>query len=99
MPIIFLVPTYPNQLGPPSSLKDRTEERRAQFERMATLGKNFGVETYMLDVSDLKKVHPLLDTTQITNVVYIPNDGMWYRTQQNTLNLTFTQLVNSEHYI
>ncbi|KAK3861533.1 hypothetical protein Pcinc_032521 [Petrolisthes cinctipes] len=42
---------------------------------MATFGRNFGLECYMVGPSEVKKMNPLLDTTQIANALYNPNGG------------------------
>lgn len=70
------------------------EARRAEFERMVTLGRKFGLECYLLDPSEVKKVHPLLDTTEIASALYNPNDGMWYRNQQNFRPSSFLSVTH-----
>ena len=51
------------------------DERLREYERMATLGTYFGVDSQVLTPEEAKAVYPLLSTAGITGAVYSPTDG------------------------
>ncbi|XP_076800247.1 sarcosine dehydrogenase, mitochondrial-like [Clavelina lepadiformis] len=52
-----------------------TKERMDSYKAMATLGKNFGIESHVLTPAEISDIHPLLDVSKLTGAVYSPLDG------------------------
>ena len=53
----------------------KTQARFEEFLRGASMGKSFGLEVEVLSVDDIKRLHPLVDTTDIVGGVLLPKDG------------------------
>jgi len=51
-------------------------ERVAEYQRMAELGKYYGVESHMLSPAETKEIHPLLNVDDVLASMYSPTDGM-----------------------
>ncbi|XP_020288905.1 sarcosine dehydrogenase, mitochondrial [Pseudomyrmex gracilis] len=50
-------------------------ERIAEYERLVTVCKNFGIDAYMIDPAETKKKFPLLDESAFAAAIYSPADG------------------------
>ncbi|KAK5643152.1 hypothetical protein RI129_006997 [Pyrocoelia pectoralis] len=53
----------------------RTEERLKEYKRLHTIGKYFGIESYVISPLEAAKMHPLLDAKSFTAALYSPKDG------------------------
>jgi len=53
----------------------RNEERMVELKRLASLGRRFDVATELIDVGDIRKLHPLADPELLTGALFIPGDG------------------------
>lgn len=51
-------------------------ERLNEYKRLMTLGKCFGVESYVLDPSETKKLYPLMNVDDLYGTLYSPKDGL-----------------------
>ncbi|XP_034934422.1 sarcosine dehydrogenase, mitochondrial [Chelonus insularis] len=51
------------------------ETRMAEYKRLMTAGKYFGVESYALTPLEAKKLFPLLDENSFTGAIFSPQDG------------------------
>lgn len=52
-----------------------SKARSDEYSRLATIGKCFGIESYMLSSHEALEVFPLLDPESFTNALYSPGDG------------------------
>lgn len=51
-------------------------DRLNEYKRMSNLSKYYGIENYIItDKSDIKQIHPYLNTDDIVGCLYSPNDG------------------------
>lgn len=53
----------------------KTEARFEEFLRGASMGKSFGLEVEVLGVDDIKKLYPLVETSDVVGGVLLPKDG------------------------
>lgn len=52
------------------------EDRLNEYKRMSELSKFYGIENYIItDKSEIKQIHPYLNTDDIVGCLYSPNDG------------------------
>jgi len=52
-----------------------TKERLEEYKRLWTLGKSFGIESYILDKAETQKLYPLLNVKDVYGTLYSPADG------------------------
>jgi len=52
-----------------------SKERLDEYKRLHSLGKAFGIESFVLDPSETKKLYPLMNVDDIYGTLYSPNDG------------------------
>ncbi len=52
-----------------------TNERMEELSRNASMARSFGVEVEEVSVADVERLYPLLNASDATGAVYIPNDG------------------------
>mmetsp|Transcript_55295 Transcript_55295/g.124165 ORF Transcript_55295/g.124165 Transcript_55295/m.124165 type:complete len:921 (-) Transcript_55295:8-2770(-) len=50
-------------------------ERLLEYKRFAEIGKYFGIESEVLGPDDVKRVHPLLEVSDVYGGIYSPGDG------------------------
>ena len=51
-------------------------DRLNEYKRMSNLSKYYGIENYIItDKSEIKQIHPYLNTDDIVGCLYSPNDG------------------------
>ncbi|KAK8726916.1 hypothetical protein OTU49_010127, partial [Cherax quadricarinatus] len=51
------------------------KERLNEYKRLMTIGRVHGIESYVLDPTETKKLYPLLNVEDITGTLYCPGDG------------------------
>ncbi|XP_022101049.1 sarcosine dehydrogenase, mitochondrial-like [Acanthaster planci] len=51
------------------------KERLDEYKRLATLGKVYGIESFVLSPDETKKLFPLMNTSDIYGTLYSPSDG------------------------
>ena len=51
------------------------KERLAEYERLAQTGDKYGIESYVLSPTEAKRVHPLLNVSDIYGALHSPTDG------------------------
>ena len=49
--------------------------RVREYSRLHSLGKVFNIESHLLSPEEVKKIHPLLNVSDITGGLYVPGDG------------------------
>jgi len=47
-----------------------------EYKRLQTLGKAFGIESYVLDPNETKKLYPLMNVSDVYGTLYSPRDGV-----------------------
>lgn len=52
-----------------------TKERLDEYKRLMTLGKAFGVESFVLGPEETKKLYPLMNVKDVYGTLYSPADG------------------------
>eukprot|EP00122_Pirum_gemmata_P017063 Pgem_evm1s15967 len=52
-----------------------TTERVKEYERLNTFGKNFGIDSKLLDPHEAKKMYPLMNVDDVNAVLFSPGDG------------------------
>ncbi|KAG1680638.1 Sarcosine dehydrogenase, mitochondrial [Nymphon striatum] len=50
-------------------------QRLKEYERLKTIGKMFGIESFLLNPQETKELYPLLETSDIVGSLYSPSDG------------------------
>nr|CAG4642302.1 EOG090X014D [Evadne anonyx] len=53
-----------------------SKERLDEYKRLHTLGKAYGIESFILDPSETKKLYPLMNINDIYGTLYSPADGV-----------------------
>lgn len=53
-----------------------SKERLDEYKRLQTLGKAFGIESYVLGPSETKKLYPLMNVDDVYGTLYSPRDGV-----------------------
>ncbi|XP_057326480.1 sarcosine dehydrogenase, mitochondrial [Microplitis mediator] len=51
------------------------ETRMAEYKRLVTAGKYFGIESHVLTPEETKKLYPFIDESTFTGAIYSPQDG------------------------
>ena len=51
------------------------KERLDEYQRLGTIAKVFGIETYVLGPEETKKLYPLMNVDDIYGTLYSPGDG------------------------
>ena len=46
-----------------------------EYKRLSTVGKAFGIESYIISPQETKKLFPLLDENSFQGALYSPSDG------------------------
>jgi dimethylglycine dehydrogenase len=52
-----------------------TKERRQEFERVKGMGRYQGMDIEMVDIAEVKKIYPFMETHDLSAVLYDPYDG------------------------
>lgn len=52
-----------------------SKERLDEYKRLMTIGKAFGIESYVLSPKDTKKLYPLMNVDDLYGTLYSPGDG------------------------
>lgn len=52
-----------------------TKERLDEYKRLQTLGRSFGIESYVLGPEETKKLYPLMNVNDVYGTLYSPGDG------------------------
>lgn len=52
-----------------------SKERLDEYKRLMTIGKAFGIESYVLSPSETKKLYPLMNVDDLYGTLYSPGDG------------------------
>ncbi len=52
-----------------------TEDRWTEYKRLATTAKSFGMEMSLVSPADVKKMWPLMDTSDLIGASWLPTDG------------------------
>lgn len=52
-----------------------TKQRLDEYKRLMTLGKAFGIESFVLGPKESKKLYPLMNVEDIYGTLYSPDDG------------------------
>ena len=52
-----------------------TKERLDEYKRLQTLGRSFGIDSYVLGPEETKKLYPLMNVNDIYGTLYSPGDG------------------------
>jgi sarcosine dehydrogenase len=52
-----------------------TEDRWTEYKRLATTAKSFGMEMSLISPSEVKKMWPLMDTSDLIGASWLPTDG------------------------
>ncbi|XP_071548402.1 sarcosine dehydrogenase, mitochondrial [Panulirus ornatus] len=52
-----------------------SNERLDEYKRLMTIGRIHGIESYILDPAETKKLYPLMNVEDITGTLYCPGDG------------------------
>lgn len=52
-----------------------SKERLDEYKRLMTIGKAFGIESYVLSPEDTKKLYPLMNVDDLYGTLYSPGDG------------------------
>lgn len=47
----------------------------AEYKRLVTAGKYFGIEAHVLTPEETKKLYPFIDESTFTGAIYSPQDG------------------------
>ena len=67
-----------------------TNERMEELSRNASMARSFGVEVEEVSVADVERLYPLLNASDATGAVYIPNDGQADPTNIATIRIRLT---------
>jgi sarcosine dehydrogenase len=51
------------------------EDRWTEYKRLATTAQSFGTEMYLLSPAEVKKMWPLMETSDLVGASYLPTDG------------------------
>ena len=51
------------------------KERLDEYQRLGTIAKAFGIETYVMSPEETKKLYPLMNVKDIYGTLYSPGDG------------------------
>jgi len=51
------------------------EDRWTEFKRLATTAKSFGMDMHLISPDDVKKMWPLMDTSDLVGASWLPTDG------------------------
>jgi glycine/D-amino acid oxidase-like deaminating enzyme len=51
------------------------KNRLDEYTRLATLGKAFGIESFVVSPAEAKKIHPLVAVDDVYGAMYSPTDG------------------------
>ena len=52
-----------------------TEDRWTEYKRLATTAQSFGMEMHLLSPVEVKKIWPLLETSDLVGASFLPTDG------------------------
>ncbi|KAK8776628.1 hypothetical protein V5799_030030 [Amblyomma americanum] len=52
-----------------------SKERLDEYKRLMTIGKAFGIESYVLSPEETKKLYPLMNVNDLYGTLYSPGDG------------------------
>jgi sarcosine dehydrogenase len=52
-----------------------TEDRWTEYKRLATTAQSFGMEMHLLSPAEVKKMWPLMETSDLIGASYLPTDG------------------------
>ncbi|XP_042228369.1 sarcosine dehydrogenase, mitochondrial-like [Homarus americanus] len=52
-----------------------TKERLDEYKRLMTMGRVYGIESYVLDPAETKKLYPLMNVEDLYGTLYCPGDG------------------------
>ncbi|GBM72943.1 Sarcosine dehydrogenase, mitochondrial [Araneus ventricosus] len=52
-----------------------SKERLNEYKRLMTIGKAFGIESYVLSPEETKKLYPLMNVSDLYGTLYSPGDG------------------------
>ncbi|OQS05254.1 sarcosine dehydrogenase, mitochondrial isoform X1 [Thraustotheca clavata] len=50
-------------------------ERLSEYQRLATLGKYFGIDSHVLSPAETKELYPLMNVSDLKGTLYSPGDG------------------------
>uniref|UniRef100_A0A0P6D5B9 Putative Sarcosine dehydrogenase, mitochondrial n=1 Tax=Daphnia magna TaxID=35525 RepID=A0A0P6D5B9_9CRUS len=53
-----------------------SKERLDEYKRLQTLGKAFGIESFVLGPNETKKLYPLMNVDDVYGTLYSPRDGV-----------------------
>nr|CAG4641459.1 EOG090X014D [Eurycercus lamellatus] len=53
-----------------------SKERLDEYKRLQTLGKAFGIESYVLGPKETKELYPLMNVSDVYGTLYSPKDGV-----------------------
>ncbi|MDQ6437600.1 FAD-dependent oxidoreductase [Mesorhizobium sp. LHD-90] len=51
------------------------QDRWTEFRRLATTAKSFGMEMHLLDAAEVKRMWPLMETSDLVGASWLPTDG------------------------
>jgi 4-methylaminobutanoate oxidase (formaldehyde-forming) len=54
----------------------QTRSRTQEYERLAAMGRSFGIEMHRISPEEARQMYPLLETGDLEAIFYCPNDGV-----------------------
>ena len=54
----------------------QTRSRTQEYERLAAMGRSFGIEMHRISPEEARQMYPLLETSDLEAIFYCPNDGV-----------------------